>query len=244
MSRGWDGSAPGDQSEVRAIGPHGGVHGGLATIKPERSPVFIGHVDALGFLQDPWRRSDQESVGLARRPRPGPQAGRSPGGSAGEFTPFAATRTCRRGRVGGTTDPVVTRAAVPDAGARPPTTRPSPPGADAAILWSVHQPRVATGQSPSSSPGVLVRRSGRQDEHLATRPPIGRCPTPPPLHRSAQRAAPHPRPDGDSTGASSGLAARISDRSNARAPENRANPANSRPSGGRRRAEPARAKRA
>jgi hypothetical protein len=34
-------------------------------------------------------------------------------------------------------NPVVARAAVPDAGARPPPTRPSPPGTHATILWSV-----------------------------------------------------------------------------------------------------------
>ena len=50
-------------------------------ITPGPQPVFHGHVDTLGSLRDPSRRSDHESVGLARRPRPGPDSGRTPAGS-------------------------------------------------------------------------------------------------------------------------------------------------------------------
>jgi hypothetical protein len=67
--------------------------------------------------------------------------------------------------------PVAGWAAVPDVGARRFRTRPSLPGAHATIRWS----RAATAGRPQDSclapqRDLLVRRPGRPDEHLATRP--------------------------------------------------------------------------
>jgi hypothetical protein len=119
------------------------------------------------------------------------------GGCPGGMPPQSRRpRTCRGGRVGITTDAVVALAAVPDVGARPSATRPSPPGAHATIRWS----GVAAAGRPQDScrapqRDVLVRRPGRPDEHLATRPHhrqfSSRAPDQP------QRATPTRVPDGE-----------------------------------------------
>jgi hypothetical protein len=156
-------------------------------------PRFHDHVDALGVrspLRAPWRRSDQESVGLARRPDPGRTPLATPTGPLLSSPRSRRPRAHRDGRVGGTTGPPGLRG------------RPSPTAAHA--RWRRdrhrrepthlsggpdHQQRVTTGQLPRSPPGMLAPGSGRQDEHLATRPPRRQFCNPAAPYRSAQRAA-------------------------------------------------------
>jgi hypothetical protein len=124
--------------------------------------------------------------------------------------------------------PVVARATVPDVGARPSTTRPSPPGAHATLRWS----RAAAAGRPQDSclapqRDLLIRRPGRQDEHLATRPHQRQFPNRAP--DQPQRGTPTRVPDGEAHPWPPPTCPAHHRPTNARASRNRANPANPRP---------------
>jgi hypothetical protein len=95
--------------------------------------------------------------------------------------------------------------------------------------------RPTIGQLPRSSSDLFVRRPGRPDEHLATRPHHRQFP-----HRTrTNRSALHPLafPMGSTPLAAQTRPAHLR-RTDARAVQNRANPANSRPQSDNRRAMP------
>ena len=128
---------------------------------------------------------------LARRSDPRPMSSQTPGPAEPTRSRDRCTR--RDGRVGGTTNPLGSAAAVAGRTTpvwteisycrRGPSHRSVVPFIDSG---------VTTGELPRSLRDVVVRRSGRQVEHLATRPArSGRSPTRPAPCRSAHRAA-HP----------------------------------------------------
>ncbi len=125
------------------------------------------HVDLI-MKASAWRAVP----GLGRTPVAAPT------GSLVNSSRSRRPRTRRDGRVGETTDPGVARAAVPDAGARPLATETVTAGCPRHYPVVRSSSGVTTGWLPRSSPGGLVRRSGRQDEHLATRPPHRSLPNP------------------------------------------------------------------
>ena len=227
-------STPHDRSEVKTKRPAQGAEPHLATITPRSRPCFHGHVDALGVRP----RSETHGVDLIKEAsawRAVPDPGRTPAVARRvRWWVHPAESTPARVVVAGLAalpDPVLARAAVPDAGARPSRTRPSPPGGHATIRWSRSSAAgMTTGELPRSAPGVLVLRSGRQGEHLAERLPHRWLSNPAravPVARNARHA--HSRSGGDSTGGRERTCRANLRPADARAPGNRANPANSRP---------------
>ena len=143
-------------------------------IKPRPHLRLHDHVDRIGLRSSSdTRHVDMTMKSPVGEPYPtGAGAGRSRTDAlAGRHPARVDPARVRVARLASLPDPGVARAAVPDMGARPSTTRPSPPGAHATILWSR---TAAAGRLQASCPApqhdLLVRKPGRPDEHLATRP--------------------------------------------------------------------------
>ncbi len=204
-----------DRSELTMKRPARDAQPNLATIPPGRSPILMSCRRPGCSISAPRPVASIRSpnVGLARRPRPGPNSGRHRDGSADEFTPFATTphvpswpgwqhnRTpgCAGGRPRHRGTPVCDE-----------TVTAGCPRNDPVVRSSKRSDHRTVAALPTGRARPQVREARRASRNAPTPSVVA---PPGPRHTAARNARhAHARSDGDSTGRLEQTAARISDR--------------------------------